>query len=447
MSKITISSNLLMRKLRIDDGQDNNNDGQDNNNDGGNANTGPYPYSVLNLVYINSLSVSIYENASEGLSAKPDGTRMYVYGLSNNLIYQFNLSDPWNLDTAIVRKQSPTFDSQTSYGNEIFFKPDGTKFYLTTQNSSIHQYSLSTPWEVDTMTYDNVMLDYSESPIPSYSSSFTITNDGIHMYLAKDDTIYRFEMSTPWDISTATFQESANVTARAGGVINDVCVNNSGDKLIVIDVLFEMNGFYDLYDLTTANDLNTITYNSTYTVDNNIVQLPESMYIDSNTETEMYVLANNVVHRYTFYEQPEEIPLWHESNWNLTDWGINQAGGVWENPTTLAFTRYSGNANTTLFEYNSETGIPESVGKSLSLTIEFEDTFGEVVYRLFNIDGTSTGQDVYFYPDSSGEPITVTSDIMSNSAMKSVALFNTYGAFRPFKIIDAQLVDSSPEGP
>jgi len=88
MPKITISSNLLMRKLRIDDGQD--------NNGGGNENTGPYPYSVLNLEYVNSLSVSIFENASEGLSAKPDGTRMYVYGLSGNDVTQFNLSEPWN---------------------------------------------------------------------------------------------------------------------------------------------------------------------------------------------------------------------------------------------------------------------------------------------------------------------------------------------------------------
>ena len=406
-----------------------------------------YPYGVLNLEYVNDLSISIFENASKGIAAKPDGTRLYVYGLSGNKVRQFNLSDPWNLDTAISREESPVFDSETQYGNEIFFKPDGTKLYLTTQNSTIYQYSLSTPWEVDTLTYDNVMLDYSQSPIPSYSSSFSITNDGIHMYLAQDGTIYRFEMSSPWDISTSTFQESANVTARAGGVINDVSVNNSGDKLIVLDVLFEMNGFYDLYDLTTANDLNTMTYNSTYTVYNNIVQQPESMYIDSNTETEMYVLANNVVHRYSFYEQPEEIPLWHESNWNLTDWGINQAGGVWENSTTLAFTGYSGNANTTLFEYSSENGIPDSVGKSLRLTIEFEDTSGEVVYRLFNIDGTSASPDSYFYPNSGEEPLTEESSVMNNSDIKSVALFNSFGAFQPFKIIDAQLVDPFSEFP
>jgi len=438
MPKITISSNLLMRKLRIDDGQD--------NNGGGNENTGPYPYSVLNLEYVNSLSVSIFENASEGLSAKPDGTRMYVYGLSGNDVTQFNLSEPWNLDTAIARENSPVFDSETQYGNEIFFKPDGTKFYLTTQNSTIHQYSLSTPWEVDTMTYDNVMLDYSQTPIADYTSSLSITNDGVNVYMAKDGTIHRFEMSVPWDISTATWQESANTTARNGSVINDLTMDSTGTKLIVLDTLFEMDTFFDLYDLSTPNDLSTMTYNSTYTVDTNIVQQAESIYIDTTNETEMYVLANNKVHRYVFYELPEVIPLWHESNWNLTDWGLNDAGGEWITPTELAFTGYSGNANTTLFEYKGENGIPESVGLQLSLTIEFQDTSGEVVYRVFNLDGNSPSVDSYFYPPANGEPVTVVSDPVPSSDIKSVALFNNYGASQPFKIINAELVNPFGEG-
>lgn len=441
MSKITISSNLLIRRTRIEDLPGNGGGG-----DSGGGDTGPYPYSVLNLEYVNELSVSIFENASEGVAAKPDGTRLYVYGLQGNFIRQFNLSEPWNLDTAIYREESPVFDTETEYGSEIFFKPDGTKLYLTTQNSTIHQYSLSTPWEVNTMTYDNVMLDYSQSPMPDYTSSIAITNDGVNLYMAKDSTIYRFEMSSPWDISTATWQESANTTARGGAIINDLTIDNTGKKLIVLDILFEMDTFFDLYDMSIANNLSTLSYNSTYTVDTNIVQLAESIYIDTTNETEMYVLANNKVHRYVFYELPEEIPLWHESNWNLTDWGLNNAGGEWVTPTELSFNGYSGNANTTLFEYKGEGGIPESVGLQLSLTIEFQDTSGEVVYRVFNVDGSSPSVDSYFYPTSNGEPVTVVSDPVPSSDIKSVALFSSYGAYQPFKIIDAEIIDPFNEG-
>lgn len=154
----------------------------------------------------------------------------------------------------------------------------------------------------------------------------------------------------------------------------------------------------------------------------------------------MIVPSNLLVRKNAGGEEPAPTPFWHETNWDLTSSGINDAGGVWETPTTLAFNSYSGNANTILFEYK-DTGVPESVGKALSLTIEFQDTSGEVVYRLFNVDDGTASPDSYFYPDSSGDPITVVSQPMSNSDIKGVALFNNFGASLPFKIVDAALVD------
>lgn len=131
--------------------------------------------------------------------------------------------------------------------------------------------------------------------------------------------------------------------------------------------------------------------------------------------------------------------LWDESNWSLTTEGTSN-GGVWEDSTTLAFNSYSGNANTPLFEYTTN-GVPESVGMSLRITIEFDpNESGEVVMRVFNVDGGSASPDSYFFPSSPTEPLTVTSEPVPNSDIKSVALFNSFGAFLPFKVINVELV-------
>jgi len=85
-----------------------------------------------------------------------------------------------------------------------FYNADGTKFYLAGEDGSysIHQYSLSTAYDVSTASYDSKVS-------PSFGSSIrihglTFNDDGSKLIAARGNDLYEYTVSTPYDISTVS---------------------------------------------------------------------------------------------------------------------------------------------------------------------------------------------------------------------------------------------------
>tara|TARA_R100000995_G_scaffold40656_2_gene18918 strand:- start:1274 stop:3883 length:2610 start_codon:yes stop_codon:yes gene_type:complete len=96
------------------------------------------------------------------------------------------------------------FDGQK--GNErlkgSFYNADGTKFYIAGEDSNylIHQYTLSTAYDVSTASYDSKVS-------PNFSSSIRIhglhlNGDGSKLIAAQGNDLYEYSLSTANDIST-----------------------------------------------------------------------------------------------------------------------------------------------------------------------------------------------------------------------------------------------------
>lgn len=106
--------------------------------------------------------------------------------------------------------------------NNLIFKPDGTKMYVTvgSGNYQISQYSLSTAWDISTASFDNKVS-------PVLSTSFTtlgnqaFNDDGTILFISYGDTIYEHALSTSYDISTmattATNSKSVTSLFQTGG--------------------------------------------------------------------------------------------------------------------------------------------------------------------------------------------------------------------------------------
>jgi len=62
---------------------------------------------------------------------------MYIVGQSNNTIYQYTLSTPWDVSTASYANKSFSVVSYEATSNAIWFKDDGTRFYVTGGSSDI----------------------------------------------------------------------------------------------------------------------------------------------------------------------------------------------------------------------------------------------------------------------------------------------------------------------
>ena len=96
-----------------------------------------------------SFSVAPQDANPSDIFFKPDGTKMYVLGYGNDTVYQYSLSTAWVVSSASYDSVSFSVNSQEVSPSAMFFKPDGTKMYVLGQsNSIVYQYSLSTAWVV-----------------------------------------------------------------------------------------------------------------------------------------------------------------------------------------------------------------------------------------------------------------------------------------------------------
>jgi len=228
--------------------------------------------SILSGTY----TVSAYAG---GLTFKPDGTEMYYVGTNNDRVSRHTLSTPWDVSTGSYVGSSPNTLTQVSQLTDVKFNNDGTKMYMAdkagTTDNTIYQYSLSSAWDIDTATYDNKSYDFTTQLTSDELNCFVFNNDGSAVYLAElgpSRDIFQYTLSTPFDISTASY---ANKSLSLASVASNGYIGrqyfqftNDGSKLFLIHT-FHPAGFvgkiYE-YSLTTAYDISTASHTSvTYT--------------------------------------------------------------------------------------------------------------------------------------------------------------------------------------
>lgn len=161
-------------------------------------------WDVSSATYDINFVVSAQENAPSGVSFKPDGTKMYVCGSTGDDVNEYNLSTAWDVSSASY-VQNFSVAAQETVLYDVFFKPDGTKMYVTGGASdSVHEYDLSTAWDVSTASY---LQSFSVQPQESNPTGLYFKDDGTELFIigSGSDTVFRYQLSSAWDVSTASF--------------------------------------------------------------------------------------------------------------------------------------------------------------------------------------------------------------------------------------------------
>lgn len=194
------------------------------------------PWDVSTAVYSGKyISTTGQDSAMRTIMFKPDGTKFYAWGAYLYRLFQYNLTTPWDISTGVYEKQSPMmFD----YGFEIYgcrIADNGENIYLSVDSDDkIHQYSLPTPWDV-TVTSDTLKsIDISgQDNIPD---NVFFKPDGLKMYLIGDQykTVFQYALSTPWDISTAVYEGKFKSVSSEETSPKDVAFNTEGSSMYII---------------------------------------------------------------------------------------------------------------------------------------------------------------------------------------------------------------------
>ena len=140
----------------------------------------PQGWNISTATFVQSLSVAAQEATPNGIFFKPDGLKMYVTGSGGDDVNEYNLSTAWNVSTASYLQNFSVF-AQETFPNGIFFKPDGLKMYVTgSSGDDVNEYNLSTAWDISTASY---LQNFSVSAQETLPSDIFFKPDGLKMYI------------------------------------------------------------------------------------------------------------------------------------------------------------------------------------------------------------------------------------------------------------------------
>jgi len=222
---------------------------------------------VINYVLSSASYDSVRFNSSSqdgrmsGIAFNTNGTKMYLVGTDNDSVYQYSLSTPFNVSTASYDSVTLNVSSQSVFPSAIEFNNDGTKMFIGSSNTNgVFQYSLSSGFDLSTASYDSVSFDPSSQE--SNVQGIQFNNDGTKMYIigTANNTVFQYSLSTGFNLSTASYDSVSFSVASQNTTAQGLEFNNDGTKLFVVDN--EPTEEVYQYDLTTGFDISTASYSN-----------------------------------------------------------------------------------------------------------------------------------------------------------------------------------------
>lgn len=192
----------------------------------------------------------------QGLFFYSDGTKAYFFG-NNATIYQLALSTAWDITTAAYTGKSFSISTQNTAGYGIDFSPDGTKLFVIgiIGTRTVYQYTLSTPWDISTASYASKSFS-----LPNGTIGVKFSADGAKMFTPLSTSggiIHYYNLSSAFDVTTAVDSGiTYNVNPNSSDAINTISFNSTGLSFYVFN---QTRGLVQKFTLSSAYDLSTMS--------------------------------------------------------------------------------------------------------------------------------------------------------------------------------------------
>jgi 6-phosphogluconolactonase (cycloisomerase 2 family) len=190
-------------------------------------------YDVSTATEVDSISANSQEGNARGFCFNDNGKKLFVIGQSNDAVFEYSLSNGFNVSTGSYSGNSYSVNAQDTSPQDISFSSDGLKmFILGGTGRDINEYTLSVAFDItSTVTFiDSLRVDSSSVLGMSFSS------DGLFVYLtySNANVIGRYALSTAWDISTADYTGAINVASLNSTYdsVYGVCITDSDTKMV-----------------------------------------------------------------------------------------------------------------------------------------------------------------------------------------------------------------------
>lgn len=151
------------------------------------------------------------------------------------------------------------------YPTDIYFKPDGTKLYVLGGGNqynaidTIYSYDLSVAYDISTITFSGkIYLGYDQ--VVDQGTGIFFKPDGTEMYVMEQDgVINKFTLGTAWNITTASYSTAKLISGGNGAT--GLFFKPDGMKMYITSL--SNTGVIE-YNMSTAWDISTLTSAASY---------------------------------------------------------------------------------------------------------------------------------------------------------------------------------------
>ena len=246
------------------------------------------------MSFVDGYNVSAQETGPREIAFSSDGTKFFVTGYQGSDVGEYSMSTAWDVSTASYT-DAFSVSSQTGGAHGLAFNTNGTKMFVMSYGSDqVHEYALSTGWDVSTASYTDGFDVSSQDTEPR---GLTFSTDGTKMFISGDigNDINEYTLSTGFDVSTASYVDSLDVSSYDTGV-RGMAFNDDGTTLFFHG---QQNDKVHSWKLSTGYDISTNTYNDS-------ISLPSfdtgaEAIVFNNDGTKLFVSGNddNTIDEYT----------------------------------------------------------------------------------------------------------------------------------------------------
>jgi sugar lactone lactonase YvrE len=161
---------------------------------------------------------------------------MFVIGSSNASVFQYSLSSGFDISTA-SNAPAASFDvsGQETTPRGVAFSDAGTVMFVVGDSSnSVHQYSLSSGFDVSTASFAGTSFDVSGQD--STPEGVTFNNDGTVMFVvgSSNASVFQYSLSSGFDVSTASFAGTSFDVSGQAPNSTGIAFNSNGTTMFIV---------------------------------------------------------------------------------------------------------------------------------------------------------------------------------------------------------------------
>ncbi|MGB3150816.1 MAG: cadherin domain-containing protein, partial [Maribacter sp.] len=225
-------------------------------------------YDISTAIYISADRFRVFDQESQpfGLAFNNTGSKMYIIGRINSTIYEYALSNPYNQSSATLTTSFSVFNEETD-PYEIVFNANGSKMFITGPGSDkIIEYNLSTPFDISSATH-MASDDFDVKNETNFAIGLEFNNDGTKMFVLSliGDQVLAYDLNVAYDVSTAVYANKTFYIGAEHDSPQGITFNNLGTKMFIIGNGNSSLGNQDdaivEYSLGTPYDIDTAVYN------------------------------------------------------------------------------------------------------------------------------------------------------------------------------------------